>query len=271
MKSNYRFTVIFILIINVILITACSNAQNTDNKTVTKSEVVIKEVPKEIPVKNFSEFLDELSLLADTNKIHRFEKEILIFEKQDSTKGFPDDVVLFLGSSSIRKWYHLEESMLPHPVLNRGFGGSTMAEAIYFFPRIAEKYKPKTIVLYEGDNDLSVGKIKPEKFLELFELFEKVSRYYLPETDIYFLSVKPSPARMKYWKNMSDANLLVKKMTDKHEHLFYIDISTPMLGKNGKPYADLFVGDRLHLSKKGYELWKRVIRNVLFDEILEKE
>jgi lysophospholipase L1-like esterase len=36
-----------------------------------------------------------------------------------------------------------------------------------------------------------------------------------------------------------------------------------MLGPDGLPKPDIFVADRLHMNRKGYELWKPIIAPVL--------
>jgi lysophospholipase L1-like esterase len=36
-----------------------------------------------------------------------------------------------------------------------------------------------------------------------------------------------------------------------------------MLGPDGLPKLDIFVADRLHMNRKGYELWKPIIGPVL--------
>jgi hypothetical protein len=41
--------------------------------------------------------------------------------------------------------------------------------------------------------------------------------------------------------------------------MVYIDVFTPMLTKDGKPRPELFVEDRLHMNRQGYELWKSII------------
>jgi lysophospholipase L1-like esterase len=46
-------------------------------------------------------------------------------------------------------------------------------------------------------------------------------------------------------------------------HRHYADIATPMLGDDGKPRAELFAGDGLHLNDKGYELWTGVVKPLL--------
>lgn len=248
----------FLMVISV----SCSEAQNDHHRDTDNSE----ETNIQIPEKDFSYFLSKLASLTDTGNIRRFEKEIILFEKEDSAKSFPEKATLFVGSSSLRKWHSIEQDLAPHTVINRGFGGSTLAEAIRYFPRIIEKYKPKAIVLYEGDNDLSAGKMEPNTFLELFRLFTELCHYYLPETEIYFLSIKPSPARMGSWNKMNEGNRLIKEETRKHEHLYYIDVSSPMFDENGTPNPEFFIRDRLHLNQAGYQLWTEIIRQSLWEK-----
>lgn len=68
--------------------------------------------------------------------VERWEAEMLAFEALDRSHDYPDDSVLFTGSSSIRLWETLERDMHPHPVIHRGFGGSTMADVV----RLADRY-----------------------------------------------------------------------------------------------------------------------------------
>src|SRR5687767_185738 len=93
-----------------------------------------------------------------------FEKEIRAFEAADAKHGPTSGGVLFVGSSSIRLWTTLAKDFPELPVINRGFGGSQIADSIRYAPRIVLPYKPKTIILYAGDNDLADGK-SPEQVL----------------------------------------------------------------------------------------------------------
>jgi lysophospholipase L1-like esterase len=78
-------------------------------------------------------------------------------------------------------------------------------------------------------------------------------------TPIAFVSLKPSPLRFAQIAAMREANLLVQTWILSQEGLDYIDVHTPMLDADGRPRAELFVHDRLHLSAEGYALWRQVI------------
>ena len=101
---------------------------------------------------------------------HRFENEIAAFEAGDKTNPPPQHAILFLGSSSIRKWTTLARDFPNHRVFNRGFGGSQLDDSVYFFDRIVAPYKPKMIVLYAGSNDINAGKT-PQRVFDDFKTF----------------------------------------------------------------------------------------------------
>jgi len=179
----------------------------------------------------------------------------------DQKNTFTDNGILFVGSSSIRKWPTLKYFHYK-TIINRGFGGSHISDVNYYFSSIVEKYKPKIIVLYAGDNDIA-GNKTPEEVLEDYKEFSYLVSTKLPKTKIIFIPIKPSPARWAMWNNMRLANKLIQMYIDSNSMQFYIDTSSPMLTKEGKPRGDLFVSDSLHLSLKGYDLWGKILKPTL--------
>jgi lysophospholipase L1-like esterase len=59
------------------------------------------------------------------------------------------------------------------------------------------------------------------------------------------------------------ANAYVMELCNRDSRLMYVDTVTPMIGTDGKPIAELFVKDGLHLSEKGYAVWNDVVRKAL--------
>ena len=191
------------------------------------------------------------------------EDEVFIenFLRWDQKNTYVENGILFLGSSSIRKW-PTSNYFDYLPIINRGFGGSHISDVNYYFKSIASIYKPRTIVLYAGDNDIA-GKKTPEQVLEDYIDFIILVREHLPQTKIIYLPIKPSPSRWSMWNDMRQANRLIKMYTDSDNMQYYADTATPMLDSQGKPLGDLFVGDSLHLSKKGYDLWSEILKPIL--------
>jgi lysophospholipase L1-like esterase len=192
----------------------------------------------------------------------RFEKEIRAFEERDQADPPPKHAIVFVGSSSIRLW-DLKKSFPGLDVLNRGFGGSQLADSVHFAPRIVTKYEPRLVVLYAGDNDLGFFGKTPEQVADDFRAFISLIHKDLPKTRIAFISIKPSIARWKVWEKMQRANQLIEAICKEDERLLYVDLGKTLLGEDGKPRKDLFLGDGLHLNDQGYRTWSAALRLTL--------
>ena len=57
----------------------------------------------------------------------------------------PSGALLFVGSSSIRRWVDLAEHMAPIPVINRGFGGSKIGDVIYHAETLFQARAPRAL------------------------------------------------------------------------------------------------------------------------------
>jgi lysophospholipase L1-like esterase len=195
----------------------------------------------------------------------RWTEVIKGFERDDVAAPPPANVIVFTGSSSIAFWHTVRDDMAPLQVVNRGFGGSTMKEALFWLDPLVLKYKPQAVVLYEGDNDIGLYNLSPESIRDGFLEFVKRVHAELPATRIYFLAIKPSIARWNLWPQMSRTNDLIRDICKQQRNLHFIDIATPMLDEHGKPHADLFDIDNLHLNAKGYALWTSVVKPILVE------
>lgn len=191
-------------------------------------------------------------------KESRWEPSIRAFEAADREHQPPKEGILFVGSSSIRGW-DLDEYFSDLPVINRGFGGSQIADSVEFADRIILPYRPKIIALYAGDNDVNAGK-SPQQVLTDYKAFVAKVHGSLPGTRIVFIAIKPSISRWKLVGKMREANRLIRKVTEKDPTLVYLDVDTPMIGPDAKPRPELFKDDGLHLNAVGYKLWSDLIR-----------
>src|SRR5580765_197613 len=115
-------------------------------------------------------------LLSDVAKA-----EIAAFATSDKSNPPPKDAILFLGSSSIRLWQSLAHDFPEHKVINRGFGGSHLADCALLADRIVIPYRPKMVLLYAGDNDIAEGRTPEEVFAD-FKTFVKKVHLALPKT-----------------------------------------------------------------------------------------
>jgi len=193
-----------------------------------------------------------------------FYSEIQQFKKQDSIHFPPKHAILFLGSSSFRKWQDVQKYFPDYTIINRGFGGSTIPDAIRYLNEIVYPYEPKQVLIYEGDNDLaSSDKITADSVLNRFEKLFSLIRKHLPNTSIAFVSIKPSPSREKLMPEMQEANSMIKDFLSHQKNAAFIDVYHGMLNKDGTPDKSLFIGDELHMNDKGYHIWQRIIKPYL--------
>lgn len=168
--------------------------------------------------------------------------------------------MLFVGSSSIRLWQTLAEDMTPLPVLNRGFGGSSIADANLYFDRIVASYRPRAIVFYAGENDLDSGRSPAEVAAE-FRRFLDAKRRTLGEAPVFFISAKPSKLRFAQLARQSELNAAIRALAVHSRDLVFVDVVAPMLS-DGRP-RDLFIEDGLHMAPAGYAIWRDIVRDAL--------
>ena len=203
------------------------------------------------------------ALGANPNTLtNRWEPEIAAFEAADKTKPPPQNAILFIGSSSIRMWPDIQQAFPRHQVFKRGFGGSELSDSVAFANRIVLPYRPKLILMYAGDNDITNGKA-PGRVLADFKAFVQKVHAALPETRIAYIAVKPCPSRKQFLPEVRATNRLIRQYTATDGLLQFIDIYTPMLTPSGSLRPELFIPDKLHLNAKGYALWDSIIRPVL--------
>jgi len=205
----------------------------------------------------------------DKNPSARFEPEIKAFEEADEKSPPPEHAILFVGASGIKLWKTLEKDFPDHRVINRGFGGSQIADAIYFADRIVIPYKPKTILLQSGGNDINAGKT-PEQVAKDFRVFVEKVRGKLPEVRILFMSLQPSPARWSQADKQKMANALIKKKVEAGENMAYIEAYDAFIGTDGQPRGELFVADKLHHNEAGYKIRTQLVLPFLKGEEAKK-
>ena len=193
----------------------------------------------------------------------RFSPEIARFADLDRTTPPKPCSFLFTGSSSVRFWKTLEPDMAPHAVVNRGFGGSQIADVTLYFDQVVTPYRPRAIFFYAGENDLNAGKT-PSDVVADFQAFLDRKDKTLGATKVYFMALKPSKARWDQFASQSQANAAIKALADQRPDLDYVDVVPAMLAA-GAP-KDIFVADGLHMTPAGYVLWTEVVRPVVEHE-----
>ena len=182
-----------------------------------------------------------------------------------NTKGKElSDVYLFTGSSSIRFWSTLQEDFPQINALNHGFGGSQMSDLLYYLDELVLDYTPEKIFIYEGDNDIANGKTNKEILRSAKAIVDQIKRS-LANTDIYFISAKPSPSRWSFKEQYLSFNESLEAWTREKSNVHFIDVWHAMCDSNGEVKEDLFIEDALHMNEKGYQIWKSQVHPFVTD------
>ena len=193
-----------------------------------------------------------------------FWNEIKTFIKEDSANAPPPNAILFVGSSSFRMWKDVQEAFPAYPIINRGFGGSTLVDVIRYAYDIILPYHPKQILIYCGENDLSASDtVDAADVVMRFKTLYGIIRQNLPNTLVQFVSIKPSPSRSHLMPQMEKANEEIKQFLQKEQRAGFIDVYHSMLNEKGQPKMDIFLDDKLHMNRAGYAIWQKIIQPYL--------
>jgi lysophospholipase L1-like esterase len=192
-----------------------------------------------------------------------FYSEIQAFRKQDSVHFPAKNSILFVGSSSFNFWKDMHDYFPGYPLINRGFGGSSLTDVIRYAPDIIYPYEPKQVVIYCGENDLAVENVTPQVVLDRVKTLFNMIRGKFKNLPIVYVSIKPSPSRAHLMPLMVKSNKLIKAFLNRQQKAIFVDVFSKMLQKDGTPRTDIFTNDNLHMNAKGYAIWKKEIESKL--------
>jgi lysophospholipase L1-like esterase len=201
--------------------------------------------------------------IIDPGTPNSFETEVESIELR--RQGAPTDPIVFYGSSSIRFWKTLQQDFTGYPVYNCGFGGSRLTDCIQYANRLVLKLKPRAVIIYAGDNDLATG-TPPDQVFDSFQRLFRILRSYSSAMPIAFISVKPCPARMRYFQHIMQFNQMVDEFLADQPNAEYIDIYTAFMDSDHQPNPALFRNDKIHLSTAGYDILRKDVGEFLQEE-----
>lgn len=184
--------------------------------------------------------------------------EVQIIKAYDQLYAPPKNPILFIGSSSIRKWIDFYKEFGAYSALDRGIGGAVTKDIDNYLDDIVFPYHPRQLVIYVGENDL-ISSADAETVLKDFEKLYTDIRAKLPVVPIVYLSIKGSPSRAQYQEKAKKANLLISAYIKSQKNIVYVDVYQPMLDKNGNMQPQLFTEDMLHMNATGYQIWNKLL------------
>lgn len=94
-----------------------------------------------------------------------------------------------------------------------------------------------------------------------FDVFMDMKTERLGDAPVYFLSVKPSYARLGELGAQRAANALIEAYAETRDDLIYVDIVSPMM--EGEVPKQIFISDELHMNLNGYAIWTEALSDLL--------
>lgn len=199
-------------------------------------------------------------LLSFTHFIHAqtpFQEEVDSRAKEIDKAGWIKGSAVFTGSSSVRVWKNLQEQFPDAAIINSAFGGSTADQLLIHLDKTVLRFEPAKVFIYEGDNDINDGQKISDIMENLDELVTKIHSKY-PDTIVNLIAAKPSPSRWDKKVSYVALNDLIRQYATTHDKVYFVNVWDIMLDTTGKPKADIFIEDNLHMNEKGYALWKEI-------------
>ena len=199
----------------------------------------------------------------------RWGQDIETLEQRDVVQRDPEDAILFIGSSSIRRWDTIEIDMRPYQVVQRGYGGAKYTDLAVFAKRLIHPHEYSALVVFVA-NDVQ-GKPEdhsPEQVEKCASYIAGVSRKHCPQAPVFFIEITPTRKRFSAWPLIRKANTRLQKLSLSTPATYFIPTADHFLDPSGNPRDELFVDDQLHLNGDGYKKWSILIRQEL-DEVLQ--
>lgn len=193
--------------------------------------------------------------------LRRFADEIAQIESYPKTAG----KVMLYGSSFFAKWFYdrsqaqlsaASEGKLQ--IINHGFGGATVDELLYYYPRLVTPYAPSAMVIRSGYNDISRG-LSPEQAMFLLKRLVGWIQTDFPDAPILLMKIfdvkRGDDARFAANQHF---NALLEEYGKTLENAAILDINGFFYEKEAdmgdrSKLRDVFVEDGLHLTDRAYE------------------
>jgi hypothetical protein len=189
-----------------------------------------------------------------------FDNEIREFKHEDSLHFPKPNGILFIGSSSIRKWTDLQQRFPNEPIVRRGVGGCELSQVVkYYTPYILFPYHPRKIFIYAGENDIAANETADSVFTNFKTLWAMI-RKKLPDANIYYMSIKLSPSRAAHHAEFEKANEDIKNYLSGKPNSLYLEMNASIYKpQTTRLDSALFEKDYLHLNSSGYDRWQKVL------------
>lgn len=199
---------------------------------------------------------------ASKQGVRKWQKEIAAFDKDTLRKKYSKNAILVTGSSFIRYWATIKKDLAPYEIIHRGYGGCNLSDMAFYINHILDNYQLKGVVIYVGNDIVVSQKDKtPLQVLELYKYIVSQIRVKQPNIPIVWAAICPSVKRWAAWKEIQEANQLVKAYSAANSNLYFIEGSDVFFKPNSQvPNPAYYRDDMLHFNTSGYEKWTSVMQ-----------
>ncbi|MFN7734142.1 MAG: GDSL-type esterase/lipase family protein [Pirellula sp.] len=224
----------------------------------TASSKTSPSVPSRADVEDVDAFLAPYRELAT-----EWENDVAKISANNASEG-SDEHVLFIGSSSFRLWDSIAEDMSPVRVVRRAFGGAKYRDLAIYAPECVRGLKFGRAMIFlgndirgkEDDND-------PDTVARFARIVIATLRREQPDVKIYLVAVTPTESRWKHWPLIQQVNQRLQSIAESEPGVMFVSTADAYLNADGKPRAELFKDDRLHLNADGYRIWAAILKQAL--------
>lgn len=192
-----------------------------------------------------------------------FETKAVNYEANTSIHNYE---IALAGSSSMENWKTSTEDMGNIETFNHGIGGTTVQQwTDKLLQRLVLPYSPKAVVFYVGVNNIinsnQTGTVTGNALKALFDKTHE----HLPKTQIFYVLINKLPSYPHCQEEFDVANNIALEYAKTHSYLTCIDAGKGLLKDNGQPSWAYFVTDGLHMSKAGYVVWGKAVKDAIIN------
>ncbi len=110
-----------------------------------------------------------------------------------------------------------------------------------------------------------------EEIAEAIKLIVNQIREKLPKTHIIILGILPRyDLDGDYMPRIKRINSIISGLNTTHpKSVHYLDMGSHFHETNGHVKSNLYIGDLIHLSKEGYQMWQNSMDPLIKDEIID--
>ncbi|WP_143544137.1 GDSL-type esterase/lipase family protein [Rhodopirellula sp. MGV] len=196
----------------------------------------------------------------------RWEKDIAAFDSLNDELEPSDEAILFIGSSSIRRWETMQRDMSPYRTIRRGYGGAKFTDMAVYAERVITPHQYRAVVMFVG-NGITAGpdSHSPELIEQMTRHIVDVAHQHRPDAPFFLIEITPTQSRFGIWDKVRKVNERLREIALTTPNTYFIETAGNFLHSDTKPRTELFVNDQLHLNEAGYRLWSDLIRRRLDD------